>query len=315
MAEGVILSLGSVNVDIQLRAPRWPAPEETLPAESFTVHGGGKAANVAFLARRLGRPAWLLARVGEDAFAEQALRPLEEAGVDLRGVQRVAGEHTGVSLIVVPPDGGKGILLAENANQAWDEAACRGAVELIEAAPAGSVLAVDFELPAPLARRCMDEAHRRGLRVVLDPSPAGRVPEDVLRNVYAATPNAGEAEKLLSCSIGSPAQACRAAERLCESGVELGIVKLNDGGCVYAHAGEARHLPPPGGIEAVDTTGAGDAFTGALSVALLEGRPVEEAVRWAVMASQIAVTGFGSQPAYPDREELERALQRWRRLP
>lgn len=310
MAEGVILSLGSVNVDLQLRAPRWPEPEETLPAENFTMLGGGKAANVAFLARRLRKPAWLLARVGEDVFAGQALRPLEEAGVDLRGVARVADAHTGVSLIVVPPDAGKGILLAENANQAWDEAACRGAVELIEAAPAGSVLAVDFEIPPALACRCIEAADDRGLQVVLDPSPADRVPRKVLRHVNAATPNVGEAEKLLGCSIESRAQACEAAERLCELGVELGVIKLNDGGCVYAHGGELKHVAPPPGVEPVDTTGAGDAFTGALAVALLERRPVEEAVRWAVIASQIAVTGFGSQPAYPDRAQLEQALGR-----
>src|SRR5437763_1516636 len=119
MNRGVVLSLGSVNVDFQVRTDRWPGPGETLLGREFVMVGGGKAANVAVLARRLGWDARLIARVGDDLLADHALRPLQEGGVDLQAVQRVRGQATGVALIDVRPDGEKASVLAANANDAW----------------------------------------------------------------------------------------------------------------------------------------------------------------------------------------------------
>lgn len=308
MAQAVILALGSINADIQLRAPRWPEPEETLPATDFNLLGGGKAANVAYLARRLRAPAWLLGAVGDDPLAEQALAPLRDIGVDLRGVH-CSGGSTGVAVVVVPEGGKKGILLAENANGRWQEHDGARAEALIGEAPAGSILVLDLEVPVVVAERCVAAARERGLRVVLDPSPADRVSPALLEGLSAVTPNRGEAEKLLGCRIDSPQAACSAARRLNRLGVELALVKLAGGGCAVACDGDSYLVRPAEQVEVVDTTGAGDAFAGALAVALLEGHGAEDAVRWAITTAGLAVQTYGSQPAYPDRAQLEAALR------
>ncbi len=147
MEEPTLLAVGSINMDVQVRTDRWPDEGETLLARDFLMTGGGKAANVAFLARRPGRSARLFGHVGHDVLADEALRSLEDAGVDLGGVRRVEGSATALSMIVVRPDGEKTIILAPNANDA------DGVAEAIGSAPAGSVLVVDLEVPEDVVRR------------------------------------------------------------------------------------------------------------------------------------------------------------------
>ena len=309
MSRGVIISLGSVNADFQVRVERRPAVSETLLARDFVSLSGGKAANVAFLARRLGVDAVLLAHVGDDALKAQALEPLQKAGVDLSRVRAVRGSATGVSMITVPPDGKKGIVLAANANDEWDEGEAADVRGALADAPAGSVLVVDYEVPPFIVEAAVDAAVKRDLPVVLDPSPAGRVEHRLLPKVTYLVPNAGEAEALTGVSVDS-AEAAEAAGRFfLDLGVRHACVKLKDGGCVLT-SGETVIRVPPVPVDVVDTTGAGDAFAGALAVAVLEGRSLKDAALFAAAASHHCVTRYGSQPAYPDREELEKLLHR-----
>jgi ribokinase len=171
VAQGVVLSLGSVNVDAQVHAARWPEMEETLPTERFALLAGGKAANVAFLARKLGVPAWLVAHLGDDMLSEYTLAPLREIGVDLQWARCMPGEQTGMALAVVHPNGQKGILFAENANGRWTGDECNEALQAIAQAPDGSVLAVNLEIPPDVVIACVDAAHLRGIRVIFDPRP------------------------------------------------------------------------------------------------------------------------------------------------
>lgn len=308
-ADPVVLSLGSVNADFQMRVGRPLGSGETLPARDFTRLSGGKAANRAFLARRLGLAAWLLGRVGEDELAEQALAPLRAAGVDLVGVSTATGCPTAFSVIAVPPDGKKSILLAGNANDAWDEAAVNAVIARIAAAPARSVLAVDYEVPAPVIRRAAEAARTRGIPLVIDPSWPDRLDREVLAHALAVAPNAAEAEALTDARITDPESAARAARHLGGLGARLALVKLKDGGCVLWADGGAIHIPPVE-VAVVDSTGAGDAFTGALAVALLEGQAPRDAALFATAASHQAVTAWGSQPAYPTRARIEALLPR-----
>ena len=308
MSRPLVLSLGSVNADFQLRVHGPPEPGRTMLGEDFVRLGGGKAANVAFLARRLGQEARLLARVGGDEpLREQALGPLRAAGVDLAGVSVAADCATGVALIAVLPDGRKCILLAGNANDAWDEAKLRAAVAAVEAAPAGSVLVADYEVPAHVVARTAAVARLRGLPIVIDPSPAERVELAALSGTAAVTPNPVEAEGLTGIAVDGVAAAAEAAHRLRTLGVAMPCLKLGDGGCVVAWGGGMVAIPPPQ-VTPVDRTGAGDAFAGALAVALLERRHPREAACFAVAAASLAVTAHGSQPAYPARDEVERLL-------
>lgn len=299
----IVISLGSVNADFQVRVNRRPDLSETLMAEDFLQLSGGKAANVAYLARKLGIAAWLIARVGDDALAEQALQPLQDMGIDLRHVHAVAGKPTGVSMITVPPDGKKGIVLAGNANNEWSENDVAAVNQAIADAPSGSVLAVDYEVSPFIVQCAIATANERGIPVILDPSPADRVDPKILPQINYIAPNAGEAKKLTGVEIDSVDQAVEAAHYLLNQGVKNVCMKLKDGGCVLVNREMKFHVPSIP-VEVVDTTGAGDAFTGGLAVAVLEGRSLQDAACFATAASHAAVTNYGSQPAYPDRAEL-----------
>lgn len=307
LSEPVILSLGSVNADFQVRVDEPIEEGRTLIATDFRRLGGGKAANVAFLAGRLGHRAKLLARVGDDGLAEQALAPLREAGVDLGHVSTAEGHPTAVSMIAVPPDGKKSILLALNANDAWDEPAILDATGAIGKAPDGSILVADYEVPPGLVARAAHAARERGFALVIDPSPADRVDRDVLARAQAVTANPKETQILTGIEVDGVEAACRAARELAGLGTAIVCVKLRDGGCVLAHDGRLDLIPAPE-VEPVDSTGAGDAFAGALAVALLEKRPPRDAACFAVAASSLAVTAYGSQPAYPSRARIEALL-------
>jgi ribokinase len=309
MNQGTIISLGSVNADFQVRVPHRPAISETLLAHDFIQLSGGKAANVAYLARRLGINATLLAHVGDDTLREQALAPLREIGVDLSHVRVVGGSATGVSMITVPPDGKKGIVLAGNANHKWNEGDAAEVRKAIEDAPPGSLLVVDYEVPPVVAKQAVNTAYERNIPVVLDPSPADRVEQRLFPKVAYLVPNAGEAEGLTDISIDSAEAAAKAGRLLMERGVEYACMKLKDGGCVLVSREAVVHVPPVP-VEVVDTTGAGDAFAGALAVAVMEGRSSRDAACFATAASHYCVTRYGSQPAYPTRGEMDDLFRR-----
>lgn len=299
-----IVALGSINVDFQMRANRWPEPGETLLGRDFLMIGGGKAANVAWLARHLGVDAQLIGHVGTDPLQETALGFLREAGVDLSGVQRVDNQSTGVSLIIVQPNGRKGILLASNANGVWTEHDQELVREILKAAPPGSLLATNLEIPVHIVKQAIQCAKACGIPVVLDPSPADRLDQELLESGSYLTPNQSEAQRLTQTTIEDPDQGLEAARRLLSFGSQGICVKFGDGGCAVASANEHHVIHAPS-VQASDTTGAGDAFAGALSVALLEQQSLLYAARFAVAAAAFAVTGYGSHSSYPSRFQIE----------
>lgn len=307
MSGPVLLSLGSVNADFQVRVTEALEEGKTLQATDFLRLGGGKAANIALLARRFGIEASLLARVGDDDFAEQALAPMREAGVDLAAVTRASGTATAVSMITVPPSGKKSIVLAGNANDEWDEAAIEATIAAITSAPENSVLVFDLEVPTHVAERAMRAAVDRGFRSVLDPSFADRVQLDALDGLFAITPNAKEAGLLTGIGVDDEDGARQAAEALARV-VPVVCVKLSDGGCILREKNRELLIPAPA-TNVVDATGAGDAFTGAFAIALLERKSALEAACLGVATSAAAVSGYGSQPSYPKREAAEHVAQ------
>lgn len=309
MPDPVLYSLGSINADFQVRVDRRPDAGRLLIGRDFARLSGGKAANVAFLARRLGMRAKLLGKVGDDELAEQALGPLREAGVDLSGVSAAPGRPTAVSMVAVLPDGSKSIVLASNANDAWQETDAARVAETLEEAPLGSLLVADYEVPPFVVKRAAEAAAARGLPVVIDPSPAARVDPGVLSHAAAVTPNPDEAEGLTGIHVADPKDAGAAADRLAARGGPAVCLKLAGGGCILAERGRKWAIAPVP-VPVVDKTGAGDAFAGGLAVALMEGRPLIEAAAFAVAASHVAVTAYGSQPAYPSRRQIDALLPR-----
>ncbi|MDR6680319.1 carbohydrate kinase family protein [Pseudomonas oryzihabitans] len=312
-----LLSLGSINADFQVRTRVDLDSAETLLADDFQRRPGGKAANTAYLAARFGHRSLLLGRVGDDELAEQALVPLRHAGVDLTGVTPAEGTATAVSMILVPPSGKKRIVLANNANDRWDAEARQGLDECLAAAPADALLVLDCEIPTEIVRQAIEAAAARGLIVVVDPSFPERLPAELAQRITALTPNEEEAAGLLGEGLDDLPSLGRAARRLQQRGTPLVCIKLADGGCVLAEGERLWHLPPEP-VDPVDSTGAGDAFTGVFAIGLSEGRSPREAATWATAAASLAVTGAGSQEAYAGRAEVlalaECLAGRWQAL-
>ena len=308
---GLVLSLGSINADFQVRVERRPEVSETLLGKDFKRLGGGKAANVAFFARRLGVDARLFGHVGDDDLAEQALAPLRKIGVDLSAVKTMPGESTGVAMVTVPPDGQKGITMAPNANAVWSPEDAEQVTKYICEVPAESVLVINAEVPATVLEQAISAARHQSMTIILDPSPADRVTDSLIAAAAYVTPNASEAEQLTGVDCQDADSAVRAGACLRERGAAAVCVKLPRGGCVLVEEDRVTQVGAVP-VDVVDSTGAGDAFAGALAVALLEGFTQTEAVRWAVAASHLTVTGYGAQAAYPAREQLEQMARQLR---
>jgi ribokinase len=301
-----IVSLGSINLDLQSRITQWPRTGETLLATDFLRVGGGKAANVALFAKRLGCQATAVGRVGGDVLAEEALAPLRRAGVHL-SVTRAPGQSTAVSMIHVGPGGEKMIVLASNANDDWDEQAESEAVAAVQTADDGSILVVDMEVSPGVVGRALHAARARDFRIVVDPSPFDRVCRDALAQVDVVTPNAAEAEGLTRIHIDSGRAAEQAARALVGQGARAAVVRLADGGCAIASGESSTSLSAPR-VDAVDKTGAGDAFVGALAVGMLEHRSLPDAARLGMAAAAYSVGHYGSQASYPTRAQLDATL-------
>lgn len=304
-----ILSLGSINADFRVRIDAPLGAAETAVGHDLRCLGGGKAANVAVVARMLGCEATLLGRVGDDELASQALRPLSDLGVDLSGVRRAAGERTAVAFIAVPPSGAKRVVLAGEANLGYADDDIAAVCKVIETASPDSLLVVDYEVSPRAASQAVHAAHRRGMCIVIDPSFPNAADRAALRLADALTPTEDEAKALTGVRGRGEAAAAEAARALATLGPKIICVKLEGGGCLLHHEGRTWRVGShPSGI-VVDATGAGDAFTGAFAVALFEGQSVPQAAAFAVAASDLAITRYGAQPSYPSRERLQEQLR------
>lgn len=300
----VLISLGSINADFQVRVGGAPGSAETLLAHDFVRLCGGKAANTAYLGSLFGLDSRLLGRVGNDDLARQVLESLRQAGVNIEGISRAQDKATAVSMIIVPPEGKKQIVLAANANHDWDEMAVNDALARIDDAPRHACLVVDCEIDASVAARAIARARHLGMPVVLDPSFPQNVDPAWLDGLTAITPNIEEASVLLGTRVSSLEQATQAAKEFFARGVRIACVKLGDGGAVIAHVEGVFHIPC-GDVPVVDSTGAGDAFSGVLAISLLQGFAPLQATCRAVAASDLAVTGYGSQPSYAAAERVD----------
>ncbi|MDW8309728.1 MAG: ribokinase [Verrucomicrobiales bacterium] len=300
-----IVVVGSSNTDLIVRVPRIPRPGETILGGRFTTAPGGKGANQAVAAARAGARVTLIARVGRDAFGSQALAGFVRDGIDVRFVRRDPDAPSGVALIFVAADGQNSIAVAGGANANLSVADVRRAQRAFAHA---RVLLLQLETPLPTVKAAAQLAARRGVRVVLNPAPARDLPDELLRRVSVLTPNEIEAAALSGVKVRDLASAEKAARRLLQRGVEAVIITLGARGALVSSAAGTERVKGFR-VRAVDTTAAGDVFNGALAVALSEGRPLREAVRFANAAAAISVTRMGAQPSAPTRDEIERLLR------
>jgi ribokinase len=299
-----IVVVGSLNADLVTRVERFPAPGETVTALDFAIHPGGKGANQAFAAARLGGRVAMLGCVGRDAYGERLTKSLLSAGVDVSTVNRDAEAPTGLALITLDASGENQIVVVPGANG-------RLSPELVQANEAriasAAVVLLQLEVPLGVVLAAARIAREGGAAVILDPAPAQPLPASLLKCVDFLTPNESELQTLTGRAVGNQAE--HAARSLADGGPLRVIVKMGE---VGAHLVEANGQAfwPALRVEAVDATGAGDAFNAALAVALAEGRSLPEAGRLAVAAGALCVTRAGAQPSMPTRQEVETALAR-----
>jgi ribokinase len=301
---GRVIVVGSVNVDLVVRGGRLPAPGETVTGGLFERHDGGKGGNQAVAAARLGASVHIIGAVGAESFGSEARAALAAEGVDVSGLATIPDAVTGIALILGDAAGENLISVASGANQIVRAATIE--VELGRfGSLTGDVVLVSNELTAEAVGTALRTALAAGARTILNPAPASGIDPALLEFVDLLTPNRGELAVLSRRDLGDsdPASAARILPVR-----EAVIVTLGSAGAlVVPREGAARSVPSIS-IEAVDSTGAGDAFNGALAAALAEGRDLDAAVRRAVAAGGLATTRAGAREGMPTTSELEAAL-------
>jgi ribokinase len=299
-----VLVIGSSNTDLIVKAERIPRPGETILGGEFATAGGGKGANQAVAAARAGGAVTFVARVGRDSNGDRAVEGLTAAGIDVKHVIRDPTRPSGVALIVVGRGGENSITVAPGANDKLSPADVRKARRAFHSA---RVLLLQLETPLNTIDAALHLAEANGLRVVLNPAPARPLSARLLERVYLLTPNASEAELLTGVAIAGERAAARAAGALLALGVQNVAITMGSRGAFVAGPGVGQLIPGLK-VRAVDATGAGDVFNGALAVALAEGRPLLEAARFGSAAAAISVTRFGAQPSAPTRRAIKAVL-------
>jgi ribokinase len=301
-----IVIAGSLNMDFVVRVERLPAVGETVLGSDFRMIPGGKGANQAYAAARLARPPLavrMTGRVGYDLFADRLKASLAAAGVDTSAVFATKSAPTGVALIWVDAQGRNSIVVASGANQAFAAADVAGLRRTLRGA---SFLLMQLETPLDTVSALVALAREESVRTILDPAPARPLSRELLTAVDILTPNEGEALILLGRAPArvSPAEAPPLARALRELGAKTVVLKLGDRGCFFDD-GERALYQPAFPVEVVDSTAAGDAFNGALAVALAENMTIPDALRFASAAAALSVTRPGAQSSMPARAEVE----------
>ncbi|MTD27945.1 ribokinase [Erwinia sorbitola] len=305
MKTGKLAVLGSINADHILNLTHFPRPGETVIGKQYQVAFGGKGANQAVAAGRSGAEIAFIACVGEDDIGERIRQQLAKDRIDVSPVEVVADDSTGVALIFVNGEGENTIGIHAGANAALTPARVEKHQQVIADAAA---LLMQLESPLESVLAAAQIAHQHHTQVILNPAPATELSDELLSLVDMITPNETEAQILTGVAVNSDEDAARAAEVLHKKGIGTVLITLGSRGVWLSEQGRGQRIPGFR-VEAVDTIAAGDTFNGALITALLEQRPMAEAVRFAHAAAAIAVTRRGAQPSVPWREEIDSFLQ------
>ncbi len=292
--------LGSINVDHVMQVSAAPCGGQTIEAKHYQIVAGGKGANQAVAAAKLGADVAMIGCVGSDAIGEQMKRGLADVGINIDGITTIADENTGLAMIYVEDSGENRIGIWPGANGALTEvvlAAHQGTIE------ASELLLLQLETPIQTLVTAAKVANSAGVKVVLNPAPAKALPEELLRHVDIITPNESEAELLTGIAINELSDAGLAANHLhSQFGIEMVLITLGKRGVWLSHKGEGVHIAGFT-VDAVDTTAAGDTFNGGFVTALLEGKSALEAVRFGQSAAALSVTRMGAQSSIPTRSE------------
>lgn len=296
-----IAVLGAVNMDLVVSLARLPESGETLLGATFVTTPGGKGANQAVAAARMGAHAVFAGRVGSDPYGPELRTALRTEGIDTALLFTDRGAASGVALITVATGGANTIIAVPGANERCDASD----VERLRPALAESdMLLLQLELPTETSLAAARVAREMGVPVLIDPAPVRPLPPEAYTLADVMTPNETEASTLLGIEVHDSDSGVAAAAALVERGVPTAIVTLGEQGAAYATLGGDCVYLPARAIDAVDSVASGDAFAGALAVALAEGRPLDEAMRWGMAAGALCATVPGAQAAMPRRDAV-----------
>jgi ribokinase len=295
---------GSANRDLVVKTERIPAPGETVIGGAFVAAAGGKGGNQAVAAARLGAEVWFVGRVGQDAFGDALADEMEAAGIHIDFLSRDDAEPTGVALIGVDARGENAIIVAPGANHRL------GRDDIVAALPAiaqAYAVIIQLEIPMEAVEAAIDMAAAAGTKVILNPAPVNQAtpfPDSLLAKVDFLTPNEREAAQLLGYASPEGLDWETTAQRLRAKGIGAVVITVGEAGCVLADDIGTRRLPAfP--VHAIDTTAAGDCFTGALATGLAEGLSLDDAACFACRAAALSVSRMGAQPSLPTRDEVD----------
>lgn len=295
-----IVVIGSCNTDMVVKANRLPVPGETILGGTFYMNPGGKGANQAIAASRLGADVTFVSKVGYDLFGLQALEIYKSEKINTDFVFTDQKKPSGVALISVDSFGENCIIVASGANLSLSPEDIDKAKDKIMEA---DIVLMQLEVPLQTAEYAATLAYENGKKVILNPAPASSLSNEFLKKVYAILPNRVETEMLSGIKVVDEKSAYKAAMAISRKGVDNVVITLGKDGA-FVKEKDKLIMTPASEVEAIDTTGAGDVFCGAVSVYLSEGYSLEESVRFANVAAAIAVTRIGAQSAIPYRTEV-----------
>lgn len=299
-----LVVLGSVNADHVLQVPSFPRPGETLHGCNYQVIPGGKGANQAVAAARLGADIGFIACVGDDAFGINIRESFKLDGIDISGVKMQPNCPTGIAMIQVSDSGENSICISAEANAKLTVSALEENLERIRNA---KYLLMQLETPMEAIIKAAQVAKQAKTNVVLNPAPARELPDELLSCVDVITPNETEAERLTGITVTDHASAQQAADGLHQKGIEIVMITLGAKGVWLSENGRGQ-LISGFKVAVTDTTAAGDTFNGAFVTGLLEDMPLESAIKFAHAAAAISVTRFGAQTSIPTRHEVDEFL-------
>lgn len=297
---GRIIVVGSTNTDMVIKADKFPLPGETILGGKFFMNPGGKGANQAVAASRLGGKVTFITKIGNDIFGRQALQQFQNEGIDTRYLCSDPDLPSGVALITVDAKGENSIVVAPGSNgtlSSQDLANAESAINETE------ILLMQLEIPVATVAAAARIAASAGKKVILNPAPAMTLPDQLFQDLFLITPNKAEAEALTGVDIRDLESAEVAARNLYKKGVANVVITLGATGAVAFDGTTFRHIPAPL-VTALDTTAAGDVFNGALAVGIAEGMPLIRAVEFANQAAAVSVTKMGAQASCPYRHEV-----------
>ncbi len=297
-----ILVVGSLNADLVVRAPRFPQPGETISGEDLQVIPGGKGANQAVAAARLGANVSMLGRVGKDNFGDFLLNNLKSNNVDSQHVQR-DDASTGTATIIVDSNGQNSIVLSAGANGKVSSADVESASFLHH-----KLLLLQLEIPAPTVLAAAQRAKENNVRVILNPAPAKEIPDELIALADFIIPNETELSLLTGMDVNDLPSAERAARVLLQRGAKHVIVTLGSKGALIVDNAQATHVDTFK-VNVVDTTAAGDAFIGGFATKLLGSDDLLLAVQYGCACGALATTKFGAQPSLPTKQEVDNFLK------